>query len=203
MRVVTSLLAVTALVLAGCIQAPAAATLGISPSATPSPTNSPQARWQTYVSTRWGYSIGYPGDWHNLAGFGVPDTQKYFANENVGAPLEMSSTGVWETIEVQTKTTSCPRSYVSNSVIRQSPTTVGGVPTTRLVVNMTAAAAEASYITGVWVKRDGRCYSIQFSSPTAAARDANAGLADQMIASFRSSARGTAESAESSRGTAA
>jgi hypothetical protein len=201
MRVVASVLAVTALVLSGCIQAPAGTTLGTSPSATPSaaasaapsptasatpsPTNSRQARWQTYVSTRWAYSIGYPGDWYNLASFGLPDTQKYFANENVGAPLEMSSTGVWESIEVQTNTASCPPSYLSDSVLRQSPITVGGVPATRLVINMTAAAAEASYITGVWVKRNGRCYSIQFLSQTAAARDANAGLADQIIASFR------------------
>jgi hypothetical protein len=193
MRVVASVLAVTALVLSGCIQAPAGTTLGTSPSATPSaaasaapsPTNSPQARWQTYISTRWGYSNGYPGDWYNLPSSGLPDTLKYFANENVGAPPEMSATGVMESIEVQTNTASCPPSYLSDSVIRQSPTTVGGVPTTRLVIDSIPSGAEAAYITGVWVKRNGRCYSIQFLSQTAAARDANAGLADQIIASFR------------------
>jgi hypothetical protein len=68
-----------------------------SPSAT-SPRHTPPPGWKTYVSARWGYSIDYLGDWYDLANFGAPDTQKYFSNENVRAPLEMTARGVWETI---------------------------------------------------------------------------------------------------------
>jgi hypothetical protein len=118
--------------------------------------------------------------------FGAPDTGKYFSNENVGAPLEMSSHGVWETAEVQSNPTgSCPPSYVSRYVVRQSPTTVDGVATTRYVINQTPSGAEAAYLIGVWVTHGGSCYSIQFVSLTPSARDANADVADQAIASFK------------------
>ena len=69
--------------------------------------------------------------------------------------------------------------------VRQSPTTVDGVATTRYVINMTPSGGEASYGIGVWVHHGGSCYSIQFDSPTASTRDANAGIDDQAIASFK------------------
>jgi hypothetical protein len=162
------------------------ATASVSPSATPSPSHTAQPGWKTYVSARWGYSVDYPGDWYDLANSGAPDTQKYFSNENVGAPLQMTQRGVWETIEVQTNSTgSCPPSYVSRSVIRQSPTTVDGVATTRYVFNMTPSGGEAAYIIGVWVMHGGSCYSIQFQSSTASTRDASGGVTDHTIASFQ------------------
>jgi hypothetical protein len=104
----------------------------------------------------------------------------------VGAPLEMTARGVWETIEVQPNSTgSCPPSSVSGYVIRQSPTIVDTVATTRYVINMTPSGGEAAYIIGVWVMRSGSCYSIQFVSLTPSTRDASAGVADQAIASFK------------------
>jgi hypothetical protein len=63
---------------------------------------------------------------------------------------------------------------------------VDGVATTRYVINMTPTGAEAAYLIGVWVMHGGSCYSIQFQSSTAATRDANGGVADQAIASFKS-----------------
>ncbi len=164
----------------------ASTTASVSPSATPSPSHAAQPGWKTYVSARWGYSIDYPGDWYNLANFGAPDTQKYFSNENVSAPLTMTPRGVWETIEVQPNLAgSCPPSYVSRYVIRQSPTRVGDVATIRYVINLTPSGAEAAYIIGVWVPHSGSCYSIQFLSSTPSTRDASTGVADQTIASFR------------------
>jgi PsbP-like protein len=160
-------------------------TTSVSPSAAPSPGHTAQPGWKTYVSARWGYSIDYPSDWFDLANFGAPDTEKYVSNENVGAPLEMSSHGVWETVEVQSNPTACPPSYVSTYVVRQSPTTVDGVATTRYVINQTPSGAEAAYLIGVWVTHGGSCYSIQFVSLTPSARDANADVADQTIASFK------------------
>ena len=156
-----------------------------SPSATPSPSHTAQPGWKTYVSARWGYSIDYPGDWFDLANFGAPDTQKYFSNENVGAPLEMSARGVWETIQVRPNSTgSCPPSVVSNHVIRQSSIAVDGLATTRYEVNLTPSGAEYSYSIDVWMMHGGSCYSIQFASFSPSRRDASAAVADQAIASF-------------------
>ena len=164
----------------------ASAAASVSPSATPSPSHTPRAGWKTYLSPRWGYSIDYPTDWFNLDNAGAPDTYKYVSNEKVGAPLEMTAHGVWETIEIQPNSTGpCPPSYVSKWVVRQSPTTVDSVATIRYVINQTPSGAEAAYIAGVWVMHGGSCYSIQFVSSTAATRDANTDVADQTIASFR------------------
>jgi len=161
-------------------------TTSASPTATPSPSHTPEAGWKTYISARWGYSIDYLGGWYDLANFGAPDTEKYFSNETVGAPLEMTARGVLETIEVQSNSTgSCPPSYMSMFAIRQAPTTVDAVATTRYVINMTPGGAEAAYIIGVWVMHSGSCFSIQFLSTSPSGRDANAGVADQTIASFK------------------
>lgn len=161
-------------------------TTSASTSATPSSSNTPQAGWKTYISARWGYSVDYPSRWYDLPNFGAPDTEKYFSNENVGAPLQMTASGVWETIEVQPNSTgSCPPSYVSKYVVGQSPTTVDGAASTRYVINMTPSGGEAAYIIGVWVIHSGSCYSIQFLSATPSTRDASVGVADQTIASFK------------------
>ena len=163
-------------------------TASSSPSSTESvrPSTTAQPEWKTFVSARWSYSIDYPGDWYNLPNFGAPDTEKYFSNENVGAPQMMTQYGVWETIEVQpTSHGPCPPSYVSRYAIRQSPTTVDGVATTRYVINMTPSGAEAAYIIGVWASHKESCFSIQFLSQSPSTRDAAASVADQAIASFR------------------
>jgi len=162
------------------------ATASVSPSGTPSPSHTAQPGWKTYLSARWGYSIDYPADWFDLDNAGAPDTQKYFSNERVGAPLEMTARGVWVTVEVQPNPTGpCPPSYVSKYVVRQSPTTLDSVATTRYVINMTPSGGEAGYIIGVWGMHSASCYSIQFLSTTPATRDALAGTADKLIASFR------------------
>jgi hypothetical protein len=181
-----------ALVSCGSAQSTGSPNASVSPSATPSPTNTPSpshtARpgWKTYVSTRWGYSIDYPADWFDLDNFGAPDTEKYFSNEKVGAPLEMTAHGVWETMEVQPNSTgSCPPSYVAKYVVRQSPTTVDNISATRYVINQTPSGGEAGYLIGIWVMHGGSCYSIQFLSSIPATRDANADVADQTISSFK------------------
>ena len=161
-------------------------TMTVSPSATPSPSHTAQPGWKTYLSARWGYAIDYPADWFDLDNAGAPDTQKYFSNERVGAPLEMTARGVRETVEVQPNPTGpCPPSYVSKYVVRQSPTTLDSVATTRYVINQAPSGGEAGYIIGVWVMHSATCFSIRFVSTTPATRDAIAGTADKVIASFR------------------
>jgi hypothetical protein len=188
------LLPISGLMLMSCGTAPslgasttsATPTTSASQSATPAPSHTPLPGWKTYISARWGYSVDYPGDWYDLPNFGAPDTQKYFSNEDVGAPLQMTAPGVWETIGIEANSAGpCPPSWVPRNAIRQSPTTVDGVAATRYVINMTPSGGEASYMIGVWVMHSGNCHSIQFQSSTPATRDASAGVADQTIASFK------------------
>ena len=162
------------------------ATTSVSPSATPSPSHMAQLGWKTYVSARWGYSIDYPTSWYDVPNHGAPDTQKYFSNEDVGAPLQMSASGVYETITIgQNQTEPCAPSWASRMAIRQYPITLDGVSTTRYVVNFTPSGTEASYLVGVWVGHSGSCYGITFQSKNPSARDANIDVADQAIASFQ------------------
>jgi len=162
------------------------ATTSASPSVTPSPSHIAQPGWKTYVSARWGYSIDYPTSWYDVPNHGAPDTQKYFSNENVGAPLQMSASGVYETITIGlNQTEPCAPSWASGMAIRQSPITLDGVSTTRYVVNFTPSGTEASYLAGVWVSHSGSCYGITFQSQNPSARDTNIDVADQAIASFQ------------------
>ena len=155
------------------------------PTATPSASHTPKPGWKTYISPTWGYSIDYPTSWYDVHS-GAPETQKYFSNENVGAPLQMSASGVWETIDVEpNQSEPCTPPWASSAATRQSPITLDGVPTTRYVVNFTPSGTEASYMVGVWVGHSGSCYRITFLSLNPSARDANIGVADQAIASFR------------------
>ena len=157
----------------------------VTATATPSVNHTAQPGWKTYISTRWGYSIDYPTGWYDLHS-GAPDTQKYFSNENVGAPLQMSASGVYETIDVEpNQSEPCAPSWASSAAIRQSPITLDGVPTTRYVVNFTPSGAEPFYAVGVWVGHGGRCYGITFQSQNPSARDANIDVDDQALASFR------------------
>jgi hypothetical protein len=98
----------------------------------------------------------------------------------------MTDHGVWETIEVQPNSSgSCAPGSAPKYVIRQSATTVDGEAATRYVIDMIPSGGERAYAISAWVTHGGSCYSIQFMSQTAPTRDANAGLADQAIASFR------------------
>jgi hypothetical protein len=188
--VVASLLVAVGLMLMSCggIQSTTSGSQTASVAATPPPSvgHTAQAGWAAYISARWGYSIEYPTRWYDVPNHGAPDTQKYFSNENVGAPLQMSASGVWETIDVEpNQSEPCAPPWASNMAVRQSPITLDGVPTTRYVVNFTPSGTEASYMVGVWVGRGGRCYGITFQSQNPSARDANIDVDDQAIASFR------------------
>jgi hypothetical protein len=156
------------------------------PSATPSPSHTAQPGWKTYVSARWGYSIDYPTGWYDLHS-GAPDTQKYFSNENVGAPLAMSANGVWETITIGLdQSEPCAlRPGPPYVVISQALITLDNVPTTLYVFNLTSGGTEASYLIAAGASHRGTCYVITFLSLNSAARDANIDVAKQAIASFK------------------
>jgi hypothetical protein len=160
-------------------------TASVVATASPSVRHTAQPGWKTYISARWGYSIDYPTGWYDLHS-GAPDTQKYFSNENVGAPLQMSASGVYETITIgPNQSEPCAASWVSSMSIRQSPITLDGVSTIRYVVNFTPTGTEPSFLVGVWVGHDGSCYDITFQSKNPSARDANIDVDSQVLASFR------------------
>lgn len=188
--VLASLSAAIGLVLMSCGGGQSAAsgspTASVAATATPSVSHTAAPGWKTYSSVRWGYSIDYPTSWYDLPNHGAPDTQKYFSNETVGAPLQMSASGVWETIDVEpNQSEPCTPPWASSMAVRQSPITLDGVSTTRYVVNFTPSGTEASYMVGVWDGHGGRCYGITFQSNNPSARDANIDVDDQAIASFR------------------
>lgn len=54
--------------------------------------------WNTYYDSTNKYTIKYPNNWINIQGDN--NGNKYFSNENVYAPLEMDSNGIWINIDV-------------------------------------------------------------------------------------------------------
>jgi hypothetical protein len=155
--------------------------------ATPSVSHAAQPGWKTYVSARWRYAIDYPTGWYDVPSSGAPDTQKYFSNERVGAPLAMSANGVWETITIGSNQSEpcAPRPGPPYVVISQALITLDSVPTTLYVVNLTSRGTEASYLIAAGASHRGTCYVLTFLSLNSAARDANIDVAKQAIASFR------------------
>src|SRR5438270_6815604 len=92
------------------------------------------ATWRIYHSSRWGYTVRYPGAWRSLANFGAPDSSKYFANQDVSAPLQMHSGGIWLTIDVQATKPSIPRPP-AETIDAQRTIEVDGVRSTLYSLN--------------------------------------------------------------------
>jgi hypothetical protein len=57
-----------------------------------------QEEWNQYQNPTYGFTLQYPPGWFALPNLGAPDTDTYFSNESVGAPMEMSMEGIWLTV---------------------------------------------------------------------------------------------------------
>jgi len=151
------------------------ATATASPSATTVPTG-----WRGYVSSHWLYSLAYPATWYDLPNYGVPDSQKYFSNQNVPAPLAMEPGGVWLTISVDPQPgSSCSSSSDPNAIA--SPITIDGEATTKYLT------APPNYQSSMWaaVTHYGWCYKFTFITYSQKTRDQNMGDMDAILTSFR------------------
>lgn len=143
--------------------------------------NPPPAGWMRYTHPKWGYALWYPSTWFELDSFGPRDTAKYFANERVGAPLELDAKGIWLTISVADGACPAPPSPASG----QKQVLVGGQPVTRTSGHSAPPAGEGAWTIGADVPESAKCFSFRYMASTQEARDANLDIADQMISSFR------------------
>ena len=130
----------------------------------------------------------YPPTWFKLPTSGAPDTDTYFSNEVVGAPLELDPAGVWLTIRVdQSPALECGSfpTAPGTRVLTQSPITLGGVLTTEYVVDVIAPAAEAAYEVVAAALHDASCYGFIFLSSNPTARQQNLSLINTVMSTFR------------------
>jgi hypothetical protein len=136
--------------------------------------------WRSSLSQSWLYSLAYPATWFELANYGAPDNQKYFSNQNVGAPLEMEPGGVWFGISVDPQPgSSC--SGPSNPKAIVSPITIDGEVTTKYL------NPPPNYQSSMWaaVIHHGWCYKFTFITYSQKTRDQNMADMDAILASFR------------------
>jgi hypothetical protein len=164
-----------------------AATPSPSPSASATATASPSATavpagWHGYVSPRWLYSLGYPATWYDLPNYGDPSdvAHKSFSNQNVGAPLEMESGGVWFGISVKSPPgSSCGTSSGAN--VDAVPITIDGEAATKYLTKA------PNYQSSMWasVTHLSWCYEFTFITYSQTTRDQNMSDMNAIVASFR------------------
>jgi hypothetical protein len=154
----------------------ATASSAASPSAAASPDET--ANWHSYTSPLWGYTVKYPAEWLSLDNFGAPNSDKYFSNENVGAPIELSQAGIWLTISVSGASgPQClNRGFFSAPVDQTTPINIGGVPTTLYSVTEEDYRALAAN-----VERSPYCYSFTYLFRSPEVRTTNEHLAQLML----------------------
>jgi hypothetical protein len=155
------------------------------PTQNPSPTATAvsTASWKTYTSAKWGYTIKYPQDWIELPNYGAPDTEKYFSNQNVGAPSELDKAGIYFAISVNGRTgDQCLRRGLLNvTVDRQLQVTLDGVAST---LNVLSKDGFAEIILNV--QHGSYCYWFAFVFRSSQVRDATEPTASLMLGeSFR------------------
>ena len=142
---------------------------------------SPSTGWNTYTSATWGYSVSYPATWYNLPNSGAPDTDKYFSNENVSAPLQMTNAGIWLTIRTMSGACPPPQGRIDG----EAHLTVGGRSVTRTYGYFGPPGAESGWTIDAAVTRGSRCFTFGYFALTQPARDNNLDITGRMITSFQ------------------
>jgi hypothetical protein len=154
--------------------------------------------WKNYQNQKYGYSIEYPGEWFSLENSGAPDTEKYFSNKNVGAPLEMGEGGVWVTITSAKTSDSVEKLFTSNpgkipqqqnsghNTTKVANLTINNQPAVKLI-NETkpGTGTEYAYIVTYDIKREDTVISISFLTSSKVVADENMEIYDNMARSLR------------------
>ena len=157
---------------------------------TATPTASPQidtSSWKSYSSAKWGYTFRYPSQWYELGTGGVPDTEEYLSNENVGAPMGLSPAGVFVAISIHNSSSSrsgCLQHGVPNNltaIVRTESVSVDGTASTLYAIGdvdglpyFELNAAKGNY-----------CYWFSFVFRTVSVRDSTEALVQALVATFR------------------
>ena len=142
------------------------------------------AGWKTFTNRRWGYSLRYPPSWYDLGNAGV-DTQSNLSNQSVGAPLAMTSGGVFLSADVDTGARACFDAQVEpGPVDRRVPVVLGGVDTTLDASSPGPGAHEAVWAITTSALISGVCYHLAFITYDRQTRDASLPVAEAIVGSF-------------------
>jgi photosystem II stability/assembly factor-like uncharacterized protein len=145
--------------------------------------NEPAGGWLTYSSTQWAYSVDYPADWCNLGDFGVPEAPKYFASENVSAPLLMSAAGIW--LSLSAVPGACQPLRGIKQVYDQMVLKVAGQEVTRTYGLFSPGQSESLVMIHAAIAHAGSCYKFEFLTLNKPAGDKYLATADKMITSLK------------------
>jgi hypothetical protein len=117
----------------------------------PTPSSGQTAGWPAYSNSTYHYSLKYPTGWYDVPNGGAPSTDKYFANQNVGAPLQMVPGGIWLTVRVAvgTATRCAPSGTQGRLILSQKTTTVSGYPATEYELGPGGPSASYDYVVSV------------------------------------------------------
>jgi hypothetical protein len=137
----------------------------------------------TYSSTQWAYSVDYPADWCNLGDFGVPEAPKYFASENVSAPLLMSAAGIW--LSLSAVPGACQPLRGIKQVYDQMVLKVAGQEVTRTYGLFSPGQSESLVMIHAAIAHAGSCYKFEFLTRNKPAGDKYLATADKMITSLK------------------
>lgn len=157
------LLASTGCSMAKSAGAPASGARGGSPSTRP-----PAPGYASFVSANQKYSLEYPAAWYDT-GPELLDGQfdaKNFSSQEIQSPIQLSDTGIWLTVTVDTKPRTClsrPGPANSAKPMQVSIDGVSGVAYITLAVDPNFQGGNGfTGITGPYVKRNGWCYWFGF-----------------------------------------
>lgn len=156
-------------------------------------TNSETNDWNNYSNSKYGYSIKYPKDWFNLPNQGAPDTHKYFSNENVGAPLEIGSDGIFIAIEVNENNNGLSLSEWASKAPGNSKSKISNVK--NIVINdilaiqqledfTKAEGTESGYSLATYLMKGNTVYSIKGLTFNSTASDKYKEEYNLMVGSF-------------------
>jgi hypothetical protein len=141
------------------------------------PAQSPTPAYLAYASSAWLYSLEYPSSWFNLANFGVPSTEKYFSNQQIGTPEQLDANGIWLTITVNAQPTRpCTDSGLVRSDVTQAPITVDGESTSEY----SDAGGVSAFVT-----HHSWCYTFGFIATGQQDLDQHKAEIDHILLSFR------------------
>ena len=154
-----------------------------SASASPAPTPSPvsTADWVTYADPALGYSLMMPPGWYDVsASTPGSDQLKDFANEKVGAPLLMDSSGVWLHLSVSSSNGSaCTLWNLRSGATNPKTLAIGGIQVTRYAVDSTEGYLVVANV------QNGHCYNLSFFYINSATRDAGLDVDDTILGTFK------------------